>query len=191
MSGRGTIAALVVLVVCLVGFSAPVEAQGPHHRNHIAGVRGDVHADLGWYGSFGIGGRVDIPIVPNGFLRNVDDELVISPGAELYFFNYYSCGPYDAYCTNHGVSFWPTVMAQWNFYLNDKWSVFPEAGLVGLFYDAYYCNGGPMCPNGMGYHTVFLIRPSFSVGARYHFGGRLALLMRFNWPAGFQIGLAF
>lgn len=143
-------------------------------HNRINGVRMDVHADLGTYGGLGVGIRGDIPLVPEGFIDGVDDEFAISPGADVYLINSYSLysgGPYVI----------PVIMAQWNFYLTDQWSVFPEAGLAMFIGNADYLPG-----NRGVYVTV-----ATGAGARYHFNERNSLLMRASWPTGLQVGMTF
>ena len=165
--------AAAVLVLAMAG---KAEAQR-HHRGRIDGARVDVHLDLGWYQAFGLGFRVDIPIV-DSIIDEVDDELALSPGAELFFWDF----------DRTFVSLWPVIALQWNFYLSEKWSVFPELGL-SLFIgdDRYYAYGRGPRGRGVGAH----IWPFLGVGGRYHWNDRNSLIMRINWPAGLQIGITF
>ena len=179
-----TIALLIAITAAgaLALVPGNAEAQRRRSRNHIDGVRADIHLDAGYYGGAGAGFRIDIPIVPNGVLRNVDDEMSISPGADFFFLRYW-----DRY--GHDLAVLPQVLWQWSFYLSDKWSIFPEAGL-GLWlgnhghhhhrHDRYEQN-----------HNDFWIDPIVGFGARYHFGSRVALQMRASWPVGLQIGITF
>jgi hypothetical protein len=93
------------------------------------------------------------------------DDLTISPGADLLF--------------NDGdVWFAVPVALQWNFYINQLWSVFPEMGLALLFGHHHHK------------HDVavdFLL----AVGGRYHFSSRNALVLRIGWPIGLQFGITF
>ena len=76
------------------------------------------------------------------------------------------------------------VVVQWNLYfVQSDWSIFPEAGLAFLIGDGYH--DGPHDDDDV--DVVF----AASFGARYHFNDRMSLLMRLNFPAGFQIGLTF
>ena len=156
--------------------AAPAAAQddAPAGQAGQDGLRFDVHADLGWYGSFGVGGRIDITIVPEGLLAGTDDDLAISPGLEVLFF-------YSKYYGD-GVGIWPLLAFQWNFYLSETWAIFPELGIVFFFaqesryYERYWSS---------------FIAPFGGFGARWTFNGANALLMRISWPAGFQIGITF
>lgn len=183
------VAALGLLLVC-ASLTAPARAQSSRdHRIH--GVRIDAHGDLAYYGGIGAGFRVDIPIVPRGFLRSshVQDELALSPGLDLFFF------AFDRYCWNDGAGnrvcsdragfgIWPVVTAQWNLYLTRAWSVFPELGVAFIINDDNYRGVRDR-------HSNFYAVPAASIGARWHFSRRNSLLFRLNYPAGAQIGLTF
>ncbi len=183
---RTTILAVAFAAVATsLASASTVEAQ---RNNKIDGVRFDVHGDLGWWWAFGAGFRVDIPIVPDGFINGrVEDEFAITFGGEAMFVNWDGWNGARR-CNRYGCwgdwSIWPEVAAQWNFYVNDKWSLFPELGLTVGIYD---------CDKGMGVRGVCASpSPLVSFGARWHFAPpRLALLFRVSYPFGFQIGLNF
>ncbi len=181
---RKTIALMIAgaAVGALMLIPGAADAQRRRGRNHIDGVRADIHLDAGYYGGAGVGFRIDIPIVPNGVLRNVDDEMSISPGADLFVFRYW--GHY-----RDELTLLPQVLWQWTFYLSDKWSIFPEAG-VGIWFGNHghhYHRHDRYDQN----HDHYWVDPIVGFGARYHFGSRVALLMRASWPVGLQIGLNF
>lgn len=144
--------------------------------NHIRGARFDAHANFGGYGSIGGGVRIDLPILGEGILENVDDELAISPGLDIFgptfYRDYYGGGPYLI----------PSAVMQWNFYVAPRWSVFPEAGLALYVGDADYLRRG----NSGVYAALAL-----GVGGRYHFSDRNALLLRVATPTGLQLGATF
>ncbi len=155
---------------------APPSEAAEITTNHIRGVRFDAHANFGGYGSVGGGVRVDVPILSEGILEGVDDELAISPGLDVFgptfYHDYYAGGPYLI----------PSAVMQWNFYVAPKWSVFPEAGLALYVGDADYLRHG----HGGVYAAVAL-----GVGTRYHFNDRNALLLRIATPTGLQLGITF
>lgn len=86
--------------------------------NRFANFRFEAHLGFGWYGAVGVGGRFEFPIVRAGLLQNVDDELALSIGAEVFYFY----GPYL------GLGVTPLVALQWNFFLSNAISIFPELG---------------------------------------------------------------
>lgn len=165
----------LMLGACLAGlvaFSATeAEAQ------QIQGIRPEIHIGPGWGGA-NAGFRIDIPIVPQGFIRSgsIRDELAISPGLDLYYF--WWAGAY------RGFDLGPIVMLQWNLYLgNSNWSIFPELGLAMGFL------GAPWWWNGTYYG--WWLTPAAAFGVRYHFDQRLSLVFRAVWPGGLQVGLTF
>lgn len=140
------------------------DTEGPSHGT---GVRFDVHATVGWYAATGGGLRVDLPVVRDGLIDEVEDDLRISLGAEaLWYWNH-----------DDQIGFYPLAALQWSFYLSEEWSVFAEAGFVLMFPRPYF------------WRTF--IAPLVSLGARYHFNPRNAFLMRVTWPHGLQLGLTF
>ncbi len=176
-------AAVVLFSSLLLGYAATASAQ---HRgaadNKIHTVRIDLHVDLGWWWAFGSGARVDIPIVPDGFLDSIEDEFALSVGLEAGFvrWNDHRCGNYGCF---NDWSIWPHVVAQWNLYVADKWSIFPELGGGVAIYDCGPANDHRVCVTGS---------PVVGFGARWHFAPpRVALLMRIIYPFGFQFGITF
>ena len=107
----------------------------------IEGVRPELHVSLGWVGEVGIGARLDIPIVPSGFVHALDDELALSPGIDV------------AYDDNGGgeLAVGGVLAAQWNVYVAPAWSLFPELGLAliyrdrnrGMGRDTWMCGSDP------------------------------------------------
>ncbi len=160
---------LVVLVWLSVSWACPALV---HAQNESAGVirgaRLDIHGNISLPHLFGVGARVDIPIVPNGVIQGTRDEIALSPGAELMFHR----PPHDHETAGWGL--WPVLAVQWNFYFQRKWSLFPELGVAAF---AYY----------RPYHSWVV--PFGSIGVRYHFSRRNALLFRIGFPSGLQVGV--
>lgn len=154
--------ALAAVLACAA--PAPAAAQ---QSVMIDGVRPELHLGIGWGAQLGFGGRVDIPIVPRGFLSGFDDELALSPGGDVYL---HTQG--DGHIALDGV-----LPLQWNLYVSPQWSLFPELGLA----------------LGVGRRTrgAFDLDLFFAAGARYHLSRRNALVFRVAWPHGFQIGFTF
>lgn len=168
----------VATVSSALGTSAFAEDghHGPDH-NQIQSVRGEVHGSVSQYGVFGIGGRAEFALVPDGFIGgDVHDELALSLGAELFFAEL-NPGWYDG-----GLYVVPIAALQWNFYLGDEWSIFPELGV------AFYIDPDD---NGWNGHSGVYAAPDIGFGARYHFAARNALLLRASSPGGLQVGLTF
>lgn len=170
------------LSLCVAGcllLASPAAAQG----RHIQSLRPEVHAGVGFHGFLSAGFDLEFALVPDGFLRRMDDELALAAGFDLLFFDF-AQDPDDP----RGVGFAPNVTAQWNFYLSEKWSVFPEAGFTVLFLTEgahrYYRR------HGRGGRRAYVDAVA-GVGARMHMGQRFALVFRVGYPFGAQIGLNF
>lgn len=132
----------------------------------ISGVRPEVHLDLGYHADLGFGVRVDIPIVPEGLLTTARDDLAISPGVDLLF-------------DDGEIWVGVPVALQWNFYINQSWSLAPEVGLA-LLLGHHHRN-----------HDDVAVDFLLAVGGRYHFSDRNALVLRIGWPIGIQFGITF
>lgn len=145
-------------------------------------VRVDLHAAFERYGTLGFGARFEFPLAPNGIIDgNVRDELSLSVGADGFFFGSHNQwrGYGDAYII-------PMALAQWNFYVGD-WSLFPEAGIA-----LHVQFGGDGWNDPYGHNRAWLYPAlALGLGARYHFGPNVALLMRIGTPGGLQIGVVF
>jgi hypothetical protein len=155
------------------------------------------HALYGWghlYGSggFGVGARVTIPIVDNGFIKTINNSVGISFGLDwlrysgCYGYRYDGRGRYGYGCSGASYFLFPAAM-QWNFWLTTRWSVFAEPGFYiyhGVFDD--YCNGLPGC----GYPTRTSIDFAFYGGGRFHFNENIALTMRIGYPT-MSVGVSF
>lgn len=161
---RTTIARILLVaagaLVLSVAFSDVARAQ-------IQGIRPEVHLDLGYHADVGFGMRVDIPIVPEGLLLSARDDLAISPGADLLF-------------DDGDVWVGIPVALQWNFYVAESWSIFPELGLALLVGEHHRNRRNDV-------HVDFLL----AVGGRYHWSARNALVLRIGWPIGLQFGITF
>ena len=160
----------------LVASTAAAADDTGYSENRINDIRLDIHASFGGYGSLGAGFRLDIPLIGDGVLDNVDDELALSFGADAFFYNGIFPDRYSG-----GIYVVPSVVVQWNFYFGKSWSVFPEAGI------AFYVGDGQQ----MRRDSSFYAAPAFGLGFRYHFSARNALLVRVATPTGIQIGVTF
>jgi hypothetical protein len=173
--------ASVLAVLASVTFTGTARADESAYR--IQGVRPEVHLSVGGHGDLGAGFRIDIPIVPEGFLRRGRDDFALSPGLDLQFYDFDHDDDFDRRPgrrhDDDAVLVIPQLAAQWNIYFpRHAWSIFPEAGLAVVIGDWH------------GDDNVH-VDPLVAFGARKHLSGRTALVMRAGWPSGFQIGVAF
>jgi len=157
-------------LLALASIASPAAAQ---QSIMIDGARPELHLGIGWGAELGVGARVDIPVVPSGFISGADDEFALSPGGELYFDD-----------GGDGEVFVAGVFAtQWNFYLDAEWSVFPELGLALVFGDHGRGRGGD--------DSELRLKLLVAVGGRYHWSRRNALVLRVSVPFGVQVGVTF
>jgi hypothetical protein len=165
------------LLGSLFVLTVPNEKASAQDDYRIRAVRPEVHFSVGGHGDLGAGFRVDIPIVPEGFLRNKRDDFALSPGMDVQFYDFdHDAGPDD---DGDRVLLIPQLAAQWNIYFpHAGWSIFPEAGVAIVVGDWDGDDDVHVDPLG-------------AFGARKHFNSRNALLLRAGWPTGFQIGVTF
>ncbi len=157
---------------------------GDAYSNSIHGMRLDIHGNVDRWGMLGLGGRVELPLVPQGLFRSsVHDEFALSLGADLLFAPT-TLGWSGYYGGGYVV---PIAAVQWNLYFGDRWSIFPELGLaVHLGFDDSTWSD----PSGRSYGWIF-VEPNLGIGGRFNFSPRVALLTRLSTPGGFQLGLNF
>lgn len=133
-------------------------------------IRVNIMTGVGWYNDVGVGFRLEIPILAN-LVKGVPNDLRASVGGELRWFYH---PKYD------GFGGYPVAVGQWNFYVTDRWSFFPELGFCGVF-----------APERKRFWGSF-IAPFAGGGARYTFNRHgTAVVFRLNWPAGIQLGVSF
>lgn len=187
---------IVVLasLVCALSLPATVSAQprGNVAGNGIHGLRIEVHGTLGYYQALGAGMRVEIPILPRGFTDKLDDEFALSVGGDFTALRWRDRtfdGSRPGYGHGWGQwygdwSVWSVATANWNLYIGDKISVFPELGFTVSIHDCWDRSGRD--------DVCVTAAPVGGVGFRYHFAPpRVAFVARVNWPVGLQVGLTF
>jgi hypothetical protein len=152
--------------------SYPIEIE-PHA---VLGM-GDIYGSTG----AGVGLRLSIPIVQNGFVKSIDDSVAISFGGD--FLHYSNC----YYAERCGANYLLLPVAlQWNFFLTRHWSVFGEPGLY--VYKGFMDSCGNLAPCQQ--PSDFGIGPAFAIGGRYQFNETVTLAMRLGYPSS-SIGVSF
>jgi hypothetical protein len=165
-----------------------IKHPGDHPDYHVEAEPHLVVAFDNVFGSdgFGVGGRFSIPIVQNGFIKGINNNVAIGFG--LDFVHYSGFCHYRGYICDATYFFIPVVM-QWNFFVAERWSVFGEPGFA-----IYHGFGFDSCPPGSGDcydpHATGFFPAVLFLGGRYHFSEAVALTMRIGWPM-FSIGVSF
>ena len=190
------VAALAAAAVFANGESAraddTIKHPGDHPDYH---VEIEPHGLLGWTGfyggtGFGAGARFTIPIVKNGFIPNINNNVGIGFGFDFVHYSncYYDYG-YNNGCGANYLQF-PIVM-QWNFFVAERWSVAGEPGIAiyhGFFDD--YCNDPFFRGRNCNSLTTTGVVPAFYILGRYHFNEKVSLTMRVGYPT-ISIGASF
>jgi hypothetical protein len=149
---------------------------------------------LGAGSGFGMGGRASFVILPDGFLKNVNDSVAIGAGVDVgRYYGSLAFGGYRDQClhyengpagtqvctevTSNGgrytYVYLPVVM-QWNFWLTSRWSVFGEPGLAVYF---------------VGDRDAGVI-PSGYLGGRFRIAEGVTLTGRIGYPS-LSLGVSF
>jgi hypothetical protein len=199
-----TLQILVASVVAVILAAVPT----PAHAQSIIKSPGDhppykvelePHLALGWGhlyrgNGLGVGARVGIVIVDNGFVKSINNSVAISFGAD--WLRYSGCYYYDGrarfeYGCGASYFVFPVTM-QWNFWLTPRWSVFGEPGLYFYhgIYDDYCRDRNNNVVPGCGYPTRGGADLAFYVGGRFHFTDTIALTMRLGYPSS-SVGVSF
>jgi hypothetical protein len=126
----------------------------------------------GWYGygfPFGVGGRLYLPLVADGFISSINDEFGLEGGLD-----------FAMRFGSNGV-FYPLldipVAAVWRFHLTDRWTVYPKVGL-GISFGYLYSSAAPV---------NFIVESL--VGAIFKINDLLSLRFEVGYPSA-KVGLA-
>lgn len=135
-------------------------------RGSVLPFRVDAHAALTWEADVGAGLRLDFPFMHRAQHQSSRDELAISVGADVSFVNF------DG---SHQITSWPTIMGQWTLAVSERFSLYPEVGLV-------------TCIQGSDWKGIY---PSVGFGGRLELIGDLTFMGRLGWPIAVSIGLTY
>lgn len=133
-----------VVVLSLLVLSASASAQIRRPGAHIKyGVEIEPHLVLQWddgplCGDDGIGAgvRASIPIIDNGPIPSINNNMAISFGLDFAVFDGHGCGAYwrrvnlSVYDDAEGLDIWLPGVLQWNFFITDIFSAFGEMGFA-------------------------------------------------------------
>ena len=112
----------------------------------------------------GPGMRLSIPLVDNGFVKTINNNVALGVGVD-----------WAHYGTNSNVLWFPVVM-QWNFFLTDVITVFGEPG------------GAIRSVSGNN-HTDWHVDGVLQLGAKFMFSRNVGLTLRAGYPY-FSLGLS-
>lgn len=137
----------------------------------------------------GLGIRATIPLMHNGPISSINNNIAIGFGLDMAFWDYGGYRYYDrgrgryAACDDgfgdgcDGWTMWFPVVFQWNFYFTDIISVFGEVGLTGRlmnweddYYGDYYDDDD--------FSLTFVGQG----GGRFQFSDSVGLMVRIGYP---------
>lgn len=175
---------------------AQIRSRGAHPR-YAAEL--DLHlvwqwAEEPWWNDegIGLGLRGSIPLMDNGPIETINNNLAITFGLDWAHF--------DGNCNRAGFEcdandFWIPVALQWNFFLSRVVSLYPELGLA-LQHSTWSADiGGPGCVNVRGYPICgddddTDIELVIWLGSRFNVSDDLAITLRLGRPS-LLLGVSF
>ena len=130
-----------------------------------------------WYYGIGIGAgaRFAYPIVPDGFIPQVNDSFELEGGADIWY------GTYFVYGASYVGLAAPIVEARWTFHITEKFSAYGKVGLgwsfafgstyygAGAWGGGFYWSAGPGILYKLG-DTMYLRAEIASQGLRVGLG---------------------
>ena len=175
-----------------------IKHPGDHPDYH---VELEPHGVFGWYHryasdlGYGAGARVSIPLVQNGFIPSLNNNVAITFGIDFVHYQgdcYFYDPRFGSYGCDANYLMFPIAL-QWNFFVAERWSVGGEPGLYiyhGFFDTAYndYCTVNRI--NCYSYPTSTGVDFAFFLIGRYHFSEKASLTMRIGYPY-ISIGASF
>lgn len=184
-----SVAGACLLGALWLGCSAgSAEAQARSARQPYYGVELEPQLVWQWTGDewshedgVGLGLRASIPVIEDGPLKTLRNNLAVTFG--------FAWSHFDEACGNNPNDwddcdendFWLPVAAQWNFFLTDVISLFPELGLGfrSAVRDYEGCPGDDDdCDDAdLELHLVLWL------GARFRVGDTIALTLRLGTPS--------
>jgi hypothetical protein len=177
----------------LLAASAPAQAQikqpGAHpdysvelEPHVLAMFDGQRTSDEG----FGLGLRASIPVMHNGPVPKINNNLAIGFGLDWGHFSESCWGwwgrrgprPNDWGDCSEDDFVLPAV-AQWNFFFTPVVSAYTEFGLAFTYSTVHW-----ECPDGFCQNedSDLDLDPMFAVGGRFLFGETAGLIVRLGWP---------
>lgn len=184
-----SIAGACLLAAMLLGSVGPAQAQQRAARQPFYGVELEPQLVWQWTGDewssedgVGLGLRASIPVIEDGPLKTLRNNLAVTFGFSWSHFDG-QCGAANDWVDCDEDDFWLPVAAQWNFFLTDVISLFPELGLgfrsaVWSNDECSVGNDNDVCDDSdLEVHLVLWL------GARFRVSDTVALTMRLGTPS--------
>lgn len=186
---RAHLVGWALLFAWLTASGVQAQIGSPGHHQHY-NVELEPHLVWQWTGDeaalddgVGFGFRASIPIIQDGPVPTINNNLAISFGFDWAWFG--ECRAYGGNCSEN--DFWVPITVQWNFFLTPVVSLFPEFGLG--FRDAIF-DYDVACGSRNCRGSSLEVHPVLWFGARFHLAQSFALTVRLGTPS-LQLGAAF
>ena len=183
------LAALVTFVPGTVRAEGIIKHPGDHPKYS---VELEPHGLLDWDGyywggtGYGLGMHAAIPIVDNGPVSTINNNMAIGFGLDWSHFSENNCVFVGGgvvingnICNASMNSLRFPVYAQWNFFFTKVVGVLAEAGF-GIYHSWYSFDTNVACPGCSYSHTSAF--PYFEGGGRFLFGDSIGVLVRIGYP---------
>ncbi len=142
---KRTLFAAILLLAASSALAAPRSAapsSAPAPRSGSNSLSGWLVLDPGPFDGVGVGGRVGIPLAPQGVLHNprVRDDITLEVGADFVHYSL-DFGYYDYYGYYYNGNYsWNGILAvggvAWNFWFTPQLALYPKVDL-GYFFGWY------------------------------------------------------
>jgi len=180
----------VLLFAPTAGAESIIKQPGnhPHYSWEL-----EPHMALDWDGhhelnsGFGPGVHVAIPIMHQGPITTINNNMAIKFGMDLTFHDcnrgyWGNWNNYQYDCS--ATSILLPVALQWNFYLTDIITVYGEPGIAIRHYWSSQEFPGGNCPGGIctWHNSETYALPYFGMGAKFMFGRSAGLNVRLGYP---------
>jgi hypothetical protein len=186
------LAALVTLVPATVRAEGIIKHPGDHPKY---AVELEPHGLLDWdshyWGGtgFGLGMHAVIPVVDNGPVSTINNNIGIGFGIDWSHFSNNNCGFYAGagivinanICDADSNTLRFPIYAQWNFFFTKVVSVLAEGGF-GIYHSWYELNTNVVCAGGYCGSNRTSAFPYFEGGGRFLLGDTVGIVVRVGYP---------
>jgi hypothetical protein len=138
-----------------------------------------------WVDGFGLGARASIPLIEDGPVPSLSNSLAITLGFDWAYFND-DCAIAGVAVDCDESDIWIPVAAQWNFFVSERLSLFPEFGLG--FRNA--TRSSASCAESSCDDSSFEVHAVLWFGARFIVTDHVAVVLRLGTPS-LTLGASF
>lgn len=169
----------VLLATLWLSSTAAAQHDGVSIKRPFGGERAtelNLHAGISHFGAgLGIGARVAIPIIDNGFVRSINNAIYLTIGGDLLFERCWGCDKRDD--DDYGVAVAIPLTGRWQFNFTPRWSAYGEVG-PNIYIHSHWLGDARF--RGPGHAPGAWI--AAAVGGKWHFAPRTSLTLALGAP---------